>query len=108
MIEINLLPKDYRRGSASLALGKSGVYAIGGVAAIVVLLVVITFYQMSQLNRLETGIEKANQRASMLKDDIRVVDALVDVKDKIHRRMTAVERLDRHRSAWIWKTNVGA
>ncbi len=37
----------------------------------------------------------------MLQKDIQVVDALTDVKDKINRRMSAVERLDRHRSVWV-------
>ena len=37
----------------------------------------------------------------MLEKDIRLVDALLDVKDKIHRRLAAVEQLDSHRSAWV-------
>jgi Tfp pilus assembly protein PilN len=56
---------------------------------------------MSQLGSLKADIERANQRAAMLREDIRIVDALTDVKDKIHRRISAVERLDRHRSAWV-------
>jgi Tfp pilus assembly protein PilN len=101
MIEINLLPKDYRKGSGSLSLGKTGLYAIAGVAAVVALLIGVTFYQMHQLSQLEENIERANQRAALLRSDIQVVDALTDVKGKIQRRMTAVERLDRHRSAWV-------
>ncbi|MCP4685842.1 MAG: hypothetical protein GY867_10410 [bacterium] len=101
MIEINLLPKDYRKGSGSLSLGKAGVYVIAGSIGLVILLAGITFYQMHQLSQLEENINKANQRAEMLRQDIRVVDALMDVKNKIHRRMTAVERLDRHRSTWV-------
>jgi len=101
MIEINLLPKDYRKGSGSFSLGKAGVYVIAGSIGLVILLAGITFYQMHQLSQLEDNIEKANQRAEMLRQDIRVVDALMDVKNKIHRRMTAVEKLDRHRSTWV-------
>ncbi len=101
MIEINLLPKDYRKGSGGLQLGKIGVYTMVGVAGIIVVLIGLTFYQMHQLSQLESNIERANQRAAMLRSDIRVVDALTDVKEKIHRRMTAVERLDRHRSVWV-------
>jgi Tfp pilus assembly protein PilN len=101
MIEINLLPKDYRKGSGSFSLGKAGVYVVAGALGMVVLLAGITFYQMHQLSQLENNIEKANQRAEMLRQDIRVVDALMDVKSKIQRRMTAVERLDRHRSTWV-------
>ena len=101
MIEINLLPKDYRKSSGALSFGKSGLYVVSAAAGIVVVLVAITFYQISQVNSLKSDIERANQRASMLREDIRVVDALSDVKDKIHRRINGVEKLDRHRSAWV-------
>lgn len=101
MIEINLLPKDYRKGSGSFSLGKAGLYVIAGSIGVVVLLAGITFYQMHQLSSLEGNIDKANQRAEMLRQDIRVVDALMDVKNKIQRRMAAVEKLDRHRSTWV-------
>ena len=101
MIEINLLPKEYRKGSASFSLGKTGMYVLGGVAGVAVILIGITLYQMHQLSQLETNIGKANDRASMLRTDIRVVDALLDVKSKIHHRIRAVDQLDRHRSVWV-------
>jgi Tfp pilus assembly protein PilN len=101
MIEINLLPKDHRKGTGAFQFGKTGVYAASAAVGIILVLVAITFYQVSQLGNLKADIERANQRAAMLRDDIRVVDALTDVKDKIHRRISAVEKLDRHRSAWV-------
>ena len=101
MIEINLLPKDYRKGSGAFSLGKTGLYAMAIAAGVVVILVAITFYQMHQLSTLKANIERANQRAAMLRSDIKVVDALMDVKSKIHRRIEAVEKLDRYRSTWV-------
>jgi len=101
MIEINLLPKDYRKSSHSFSLGKSGLYLMAGGAAVVVIMVGITFWQIGQLGKLKSDIDRANQRAAMLRDDIRVVDGLMDVKSKIHRRIQAVEKLDRHRSTWV-------
>ena len=101
MIEINLLPKDYRKSGAGFQFGKTGVYALVGAVGVVVLLIAITFYQIHQVSQLEENIERASQRSAMLRNDIQVVDALIDVKTKIHRRMTAVERLDRYRSAWV-------
>ncbi len=101
MIEINLLPKDYRKSSGAFSFGKAGLYVVAAAAGVVVVLFAITFYQMSQLSSLKSDIERANQRASMLREDIRVVDALTDVKAKIHRRIAGVEKLDRHRSAWV-------
>ncbi|MEW5795648.1 MAG: PilN domain-containing protein [Candidatus Zixiibacteriota bacterium] len=101
MIEINLLPKDHRKGTGAFQFGKTGIYIASAAIGVVAMLVAITFYQMSQLSSLKSDIERANQRAAMLREDIRIVDALTDVKDKIHRRISAVERLDRHRSAWV-------
>ena len=100
MIEINLLPKNYLKGS-KISLGKTGIYAIAAVAGVLVMLVGITFYQVYQLSNLEQNIEKARQRASILQQDIRVVDGLIDVKGKLTQRMQAVESLDRHRTVWV-------
>lgn len=101
MIEINLLPKDYKKSSGAFSLGKTGVYIMAGAAGIVVVMLAITFWQIQQVSNLKADIDRANQRASMLREDIRVVDALIDVKAKIHRRISGVEKLDRHRSAWV-------
>ncbi len=101
MIEINLLPKEYRKKQVSFSLGKTGYYAVAGAAAILLMLFGVTFYQMSQLRDLDSNIAKARQRAAMLEKDIKLVDALTDVKNKITQRMSAVERLDSHRSAWV-------
>jgi len=101
MIEINLLPQEFRKKPISLSFGKSGLYAIATVIGVLVMLAGITIYQMRQLSTLETNIRKARQRAAMLEKDIKLVDALIDVKQKIHRRMAAVEQLDSHRSAWV-------
>jgi Tfp pilus assembly protein PilN len=101
MIEINLLPREFRKKPFSLSLGKSALHFVAAIAAVLVTLVGLTFYQMHQLNTFETNIQKARQRAAMLEKDIRLVDALIDVKDKIHRRLAAVEQLDSHRSASV-------
>jgi Tfp pilus assembly protein PilN len=100
MIEINLLPKEYQKRGFQFSLGKTGVYAIAGAAGVVLLLIGVTFYQVHQLDKLEANISRAKERAAMLQKDIRVVEALEDVKQKITRRMAAVERLDRNRSVW--------
>ncbi|MDM7971477.1 MAG: hypothetical protein QUT27_00330, partial [candidate division Zixibacteria bacterium] len=101
MIEINLLPKGYRKKQASFSFGKTGLYAVVAAAGVVLMLVGVTVYQMNQLSSLEDGIVKARQRAAMLEKDIKLVDALTDVKAKISARMAAVERLDSHRSSWV-------
>jgi Tfp pilus assembly protein PilN len=101
MIEINLLPKGYRKKSLNLSFGKAGVYVAVGAAAIVLMLGAVTFYQMGQISDLDDNIARASKRADDLKKDIQMVDALMDVKSKISNRMSAVDNLDGHRSAWV-------
>lgn len=101
MIEINLLPKDYLKSSRSFSLGKTGFYVAAGAVGLVLLMAGITIYQTYQLAQLDENIDKARQRAAVLKKDIELVDALTDIKKKITDRMVAVEKLDRHRSAYV-------
>jgi Tfp pilus assembly protein PilN len=101
MIEINLLPKDQRKRAMEFSLGKSGLYIAAGAVAVVVALGGITYYQQSQLAELDENIDRAQQRAAMLQKDIKLVDALTDVKNKISNRMAAIEKLDSHRSGWV-------
>ncbi|MBU2652569.1 MAG: PilN domain-containing protein [Bacteroidetes bacterium] len=81
--------------------GKSGFYAVAAAAGIILMLLAVTVYQKSQLATLNDNIDKAKQRAAMLQKDIQLVDGLTDVKRKISARMSAVESLDSHRSAWV-------
>lgn len=101
MIQVNLLPKEFRRKTGKLSLGKSGFYAIGAVAGVIIMIAVITFYQMFQLSDLDEKMEIARFRTQQLQKDIAVVDALIDVKQKIMRRMEAVDELDQHRTVWV-------
>ena len=101
MIEINLLPKEYQKKRFNFSFGKTGTYALFGVIGIIVMLAGVTFYQMQQLTSLDAKIKIANRRAAMLQKDIKVVDALIDVKSKVKQRMAAVEKLDSHRSTWV-------
>jgi Tfp pilus assembly protein PilN len=101
VIEVNLLPKGYRKKSFDLSLGKTGVYLASGAAGIILMMFGITFYQTNQISELEQNIDRARQRASMLQKDIQMVDALVDIKGKISSRMRTIDKLDSHRSSWV-------
>lgn len=101
MIQINLLPKEFRKKTGKLTLGKSGYYAIGAVIGVIAMIAVVSFYQMFQLKKLDENMEIARFRTQQLQKDIAVVDALIDVKQKIMQRMEAVDRLDQHRSVWV-------
>lgn len=100
-IEINLLPKNYKKKSLDFSLGKTGIYAVAAAAMIVVMLISVTIFQQYKMTELDENIVKAKQRAAMLQKDIQLVDALTEVKNKVKARMAAVERLDSHRSSWV-------
>jgi Tfp pilus assembly protein PilN len=101
MIQVNLLPKEFRRKTGKLSIGKTGYYAIGAVAGVIIMVAVVTFYQMFQLSELDEKMEIARFRTQQLQKDIAVVDALIDVKQKIMQRMEAVDQLDQHRTVWV-------
>jgi Tfp pilus assembly protein PilN len=101
MIQINLLPKEFRKKTGRLSIGKSGYYAIAAVAGVVLTIAAISFFQMAQLRELDDKMEIAKFRTQQLEKDIAVVDALIDVKEKIVKRMEAVDKLDQHRTVWV-------
>lgn len=101
MIQINLLPKEFRKKSGRMSFGKTGYYAIGAVAGFLLMIFVITMYQSFQLRELDKKMEIARFRTQQLQKDIQVVDALIDVKEKLMKRMEAVDRLDQHRTVWV-------
>jgi Tfp pilus assembly protein PilN len=101
MIQINLLPKEFRKKTGKLSIGKGGYYGMAAVTGVILMIVVVTFYQVFQIRQLDENMEIARFRTQQLQKDIAVVDALIDVKQKIMQRMEAVERLDQHRSVWV-------
>lgn len=101
MIEINLLPKEFRKKTGRLSIGKSGYYAVAAAAGVIVMIGVITILQLFQLQKLDQNMEIARFRTDQLQKDIALVDGLIDVKQKIMQRMEAVDRLDRHRAVWV-------
>ncbi len=101
MIEINLLPKQYKKRSGGFAIGKHGVYAVAAGIGVLLMIGAVTLYQIHQISELKGQMEIARARTSQLQKDIQLVDALNDIKTKITDRMAAVEKLDRHRSAWV-------
>ncbi|MBN2226067.1 MAG: PilN domain-containing protein [candidate division Zixibacteria bacterium] len=101
MIEINLLPKQFKKRGGGFAIGKHGTYAIIAAAGFLLMIGAVTLYQMHQISELKGQMEIARARTMQLQKDIQLVDALMDIKAKLTNRMEAVERLDRNRSAWV-------
>jgi Tfp pilus assembly protein PilN len=101
MIEINLLPKQFSKRSGSWSLGKNGIYAVIGVAGVLLMFAAVTIWQLYKIDELKGQMEIARARTLQLQKDIQLVDALTDIKSKLTDRLKAVERLDRHRSVWV-------
>jgi len=101
MININLLPKQFSKRSGGFSLGKHGVYTIIAGIGVLLMFGAVTGWQLYKIDELEGQMQIARARTIQLEKDIRLVDALMDIKVKITNRLEAVERLDRHRSAWV-------
>ncbi|MDH4223152.1 MAG: PilN domain-containing protein [candidate division Zixibacteria bacterium] len=100
MIKINLLPKELRKRKG-ITLKKNSAYLLGGSGIIIILLILITIMQGVRVGNLNRRITEAKKRKEALKDTIRLVDALSDLKNKILQRLSAIESLDKDRSTWI-------
>ena len=101
MVQINLLPKRLRKSSRRFEVGKPELFTIVAAVVLILAMVGLTWTQNGRLASLNDDIQEAQRRATLLNKDIQLVDALMDMKIKIAERMQAVERLDRHRSAWV-------
>lgn len=101
MIQINLLPSEYRRKSGGLGVSKSMLAGVVGLVGIVVVLGGLSYYQQMQLSSIDADIAKVEAKTQQMHEDIQLVDRLVDVKTRILRRMSAIEELDRNRTAWV-------
>jgi len=84
-----------------MSLGKHGVYFISAAVGVLLIFTIVTGWQLYKIKELKSQMEVARARTLQLQKDIAVVDALIDIKVKITDRLEAVERLDRHRSAWV-------
>jgi len=101
MIQINLLPKELRRGAGGFRIPKTALVGLAGAVVLVAFLAAVTYYQKISLGNLNAEIAQVESKAASMRNDIRMVDHLVDVKTRILKRMNAIEALDRNRGAWV-------
>ena len=100
MIEINLLPKELRK-RRGITFKKNTAYFLGVAGVVILLLFFISIMQGVRLGSLNRKIADAEKRKEELKETIRLVDALSELKNKILQRLSAIESLDKDRSTWI-------
>ena len=101
MIEINLLPKEMQIQGPRVALNRKMLAPALCALALVCGMAGMSIYQSQQLGDLESKIRIAKARAEQLQKDIRMVDALVAIKERITDRINAVKLLDENRTAWV-------
>ena len=100
MIEINLLPREMRK-ARGLRVPRSVVIAAAAGAGLALLLIAVTAYQGYRLHRIDGQITEVRRQADKMKNDIMLVDRLVDVKSKVLARLAAIEQLDGDREQWV-------
>ena len=101
LVEINLLPKSYRKSDGNFKFGKAELIGLAVVSAVILTMFAVTWTMNAKMETLQRDIDDARRRTAQLQQDIRLVDGLTDMKRKIAERMQAVEKLDRHRSSWV-------
>ncbi len=100
-IEINLLPAELKRKRRGLTFDKNLALIAGVFGVVVVLVVAASVVQSMKLKSLDTQIAEAQRKVDQYKRNIELVDALIDVKDKLLQRMSAIESLDKNRTVWV-------
>ncbi|HEX9916764.1 MAG TPA: PilN domain-containing protein [candidate division Zixibacteria bacterium] len=102
MIEINLLPKELRRGRRPfLVVDKTLSYMLIGTAVIIAFMVLIAAWQNITKKNLGRAMVRSQVEIARLQEEIKEVDRLNALIERINQRRSAIEDLDRNRSAWV-------
>ncbi|NIP43544.1 MAG: PilN domain-containing protein [candidate division Zixibacteria bacterium] len=101
MIEINLLPKEYRRRATPLHFNKKWLYAGAAVCLVFVLLAGMTFYKQQMIRNMDKKIVAAQKERMSLQKDIKLIDNLTNLKQNLLTRLSAIEKLDMDRGMWV-------
>lgn len=100
-IAINLLPRELRGKRRGIAFDKNLTLIAAFAGILVVLIVGVSVLQGIKLKALDKKIADAQRRTDELNRNIELVDGLTDLKDKVLKRMSAIEALDRSRAVWV-------
>jgi Tfp pilus assembly protein PilN len=102
MIELNLLPKELRRGRRPfLIIDKTLSYMFIATGVIISLMILITAWQNITKKNLDKGMARSQAEIVRLQEEIKEVDRLNALIERINQRRSAIEDLDRNRSAWV-------
>lgn len=102
MLEINLLPKEYRKRKFRLELEKNALLVIGVGFAILILMAAYTmFFQVFPANTLDKKIAAARAENQNYEREIKLVNALTEQKNLIIARISTIKVLDNDRDVWV-------
>jgi Tfp pilus assembly protein PilN len=89
------------RRPSGLGIPKSAVIGAAATMVIVMALAAVTAVQAYRVHAIDGKIAEVRRQAERMREDIVLVDRLVDVKTKILSRLAAIETLDRGRERWV-------
>jgi Tfp pilus assembly protein PilN len=101
MIEVNLLPREYRKRATPFHLDRKWMYVGGAVCIVFLILVGLTYQKKHQITELDKKITSVRKQRMALNEDIKLIDGLTELKQKLLTRMNAIEELDGNRGMWV-------
>ncbi|MCK4858091.1 MAG: PilN domain-containing protein [candidate division Zixibacteria bacterium] len=101
MIEINLLPREYRQRRTSFSFDKKMLYIGAALVMFIAVLGATTIYQKHEIARIDNLIDKARIEETRYRKDLDLIDGLTEVKEKILQRLDAVDKLDQRRDFYV-------
>jgi len=101
MIQINLLPKEYRKRATPFHFDKKLLYSGAAIVVVFLLLSSLTIYKKQMIRELDNKISSIQRQRNSLDKDIKLIDDLTDLKQKLLTRMAAIEQLDKNRGMWV-------
>jgi Tfp pilus assembly protein PilN len=102
MIEINLLPKDLKRGRFSFKLDKNLVLVLSGCFALIGVMAIYSYiFQVHSLSTLEKQLAISKAETAKYTSEIVKIDEISKKKEQILARMTTIQMLDKNREYWV-------
>lgn len=102
MIEINLLPKDLKRGRLNFKLDKNLVMVLSGCVALLAVMAVYSyFFQAHTLSTLDKQLAISKAETAKYTSEIVKIDEISKKKEQILARMSTIQMLDKNREYFV-------
>jgi type IV pilus assembly protein PilN len=102
MIEINLLPKDLKRGRLNFKLDKNLVMVLSGCVALLGVMAVYSYFiQAHTLSTLDKQLAISRAETAKYTSEIVKIDEISKKKEQILARMSTIQLLDKNREYFV-------